>query len=113
MSLPLFAAVSCGNNFYRVLTRPWTLLLGHVSYSVYLAHGLLLYFLVQRALGATVVASMTPIRYWGWIVLAVTPLVVLAASLTYRFIEAPFLKRASLSLRPMERKPSVVLSGQT
>lgn len=107
MSLPLFAAVSCGNNFFRVLTRRWALLLGHVSYSVYLAHGLVLYFLVQRVLGAKAVMEMTPVAYWGWVAVFVVPCLVGVSCLTYRFIEAPFLRRASLSGSPSSvRRPA-------
>jgi peptidoglycan/LPS O-acetylase OafA/YrhL len=89
---PLFAVVSAGNNCFKILTRRWALLLGHVSYSVYLCHGLLLYLLVQRGLGATRVAGMGLLEYWAFIACVVTPCIVAVAAVTYRWIEAPFMR---------------------
>ncbi|MGC4069123.1 MAG: acyltransferase [Polyangiaceae bacterium] len=89
---PLFAAVAAGNNCFKFLTRPWVLLLGHVSFSVYLCHGLALYLLVQRGLGFTRVAGMGLGEYWAFIACAVIPCVVVSSALTYRWIEAPFMR---------------------
>ena len=99
MSFPLFLAVVCGNSIWGILTRRWSQLMGHVSYSIYLVHGIVLYFLVNRGLGAQAVQQMTVQKYWGWMVLAVGPAVVVVSAITYRFVEAPFLARASLSLK--------------
>ena len=38
----VFMTVAGGNSWYGLLTSRWTILLGHLSYSVYLIHGLVL-----------------------------------------------------------------------
>jgi peptidoglycan/LPS O-acetylase OafA/YrhL len=99
VGFPLFAVVASGNNCFKLLTRRWVLLLGHVSYSVYLSHGLALYLLVQRGLGYTRVVGMGVIEYWAYIAGVVIPCVVACAALTYRWIEAPLMRS-----RPLERR---------
>lgn len=100
LSALLFFVIVSGNSLFGLLTRRWTLLMGHISYSVYLIHGLLLFYLVQKTLGGPAVQGMSPLRYWGWIAGIVGPSVVVVSAFTYRFIEAPFLGRASLSTKP-------------
>lgn len=95
MGFPLFLMVACGNNFFRILTRPWAVLLGHLSYSIYLFHGFVLWALVQKRFAPSVLAKVPPLHYWGWVVGVAVPAVVVLSALTYRFIEAPFLAKAS------------------
>jgi peptidoglycan/LPS O-acetylase OafA/YrhL len=87
-----------------LLRRRFTLFLGHISYSVYLTHGIVLYFVVQLALGPKEVIRMGPTQYWAFIAFVVGPLVVLSSTLTYRFIEAPFLSLASLRHKRARKK---------
>jgi len=103
ISFPLFLAVVCGNTIWRVLTRPWALLLGHASFSIYLTHMIVICFLVQRASGYPVLQQIPALRYWGKIIGFVSPVVVVVSVLAYRFVEAPFLARASMSSKKVTR----------
>lgn len=95
-----FAIVSLGNTLGGVLTSRATKLLGQVSYSCYLLHGLMLvcYTGVLHAAGFPV-KDMTVPQYWLAIVPAIA-LVIVISSVTYRFVEAPFLKNVRIRAAP-------------
>jgi len=95
IALPLFAVVACGNPVFGLLTRRWALFLGHISYSLYLIHGLVLYYLVQLVWSREALTRMPLWLYWLY-GFGVTCCVIAASALTYRYIESPFLARASL-----------------
>jgi len=64
--------------------------LGHVSYSVYLVHCLILYASIKLLGLWTPFATLGPTPFWLFC-LPVAAAVVLAAAFTYRFVEHPFL----------------------
>ena len=102
--LPVFLSIACGNTAFGLLVRPSALLLGHVSYSIYLLHSLLLWHLTQfkpieNAIGGTWIDF--------WVVsTGLVAMVVLISSLSYRVIEHPFLRS---SRRKIVSAPSAAL----
>lgn len=88
-----FALVSGGNTLGGVLTWPSSRQLGHLSYSVYLLHGLLLYLVVKELIGLEKVSTWGPATYWG-LVLLLIPVLLLVSHATYRLIELPWLQKA-------------------
>jgi peptidoglycan/LPS O-acetylase OafA/YrhL len=82
-----FLVIAGGNTLFGVLTSAPLRVLGEISYSMYLLHGLGLY-LAFTALGSSTVARLTPTQHW-LVVFAATPLIVIACRFTYRTIEAP------------------------
>jgi peptidoglycan/LPS O-acetylase OafA/YrhL len=92
-----FIPVACGNSLFGLLNFRGFRLMGIVSYSVYLLHGVALYVahpLLQR-LRST--GSQQPLHYWLG-VLGVGAAVLLLSMVTYRLIELPFM-RAEKRLR--------------
>jgi len=86
---PIFLAVTCGNDVLGLLSAKWIVLLGHLSYSIYLLHSLVLFSSLRLLAVFVPTAELSTTAYWACILL-VAALVVLLSSITYRFIEAPF-----------------------
>lgn len=80
-----FAPIALGQTYYGLLTTAPLRLLGCVSYSLYLLHGIALYIL-----GSTIGYASDP---WQTATLAVIATFAISC-LTYRWVEYPFLKVA-------------------
>ena len=83
-----FIVVASGNTLFGVLRWPASRLLGEISYSIYLLHGLLLFGVLRGALGSTVAAALPTAAYWGLIV-ALTVVLVVVSFATFRLVERP------------------------
>jgi len=87
-----FLAIVCGNSVFGLLLARGTKVLGLISYSVYLVHGIFL-FVTMRAVNQWVpIKGMTASLYWC-IAAASGLLTLLVSALTYRWIEYPWLHR--------------------
>lgn len=89
-----FIAICCGNSLFGLLTSRACCLLGQISYSIYLLHGLLLFITFRFILGFPGAAQLSPLAHWG-VISACCVGVVSICSLTYYFIERPCMKSAS------------------
>jgi peptidoglycan/LPS O-acetylase OafA/YrhL len=87
-----FCCVACGNSCFGLLSNRAALNLGDVSYAVYLIHGLALSIAIRFVVGVPAVARLAPIPYWG-LIAAASAVVVVLATLSYRFLEMPCLRR--------------------
>jgi peptidoglycan/LPS O-acetylase OafA/YrhL len=87
-----FAFIANGYSCHGFLNTSAVRHLGQISYSVYLFHGTFIY-LGLTTFSATIcpIPQLTAIQYWGFVML-LSILVVLFASLTYRFVEYPFIQ---------------------
>lgn len=83
-----FCLIAGGNTLFGILLWPAFRLLGEISYSLYLLHGLCLFVLFQFVLGAGLVRTLSPAGYWSAIT-ALTPCLVVLAFFTYRYVERP------------------------
>jgi peptidoglycan/LPS O-acetylase OafA/YrhL len=88
-----FAAVIYGNSCFGLFTNRWASLLGHVSYSIYLIHGVLLTTSLRLLDVVTPVGALSPLSFWGFCCV-IALLVVGVSAATYRFVEAPFIRSA-------------------
>ncbi|SHL58030.1 Peptidoglycan/LPS O-acetylase OafA/YrhL, contains acyltransferase and SGNH-hydrolase domains [Chitinophaga jiangningensis] len=79
-----FIAIACGNTLFGILTHQASCLLGQISYSIYLIHGVLLFVVFYLCIGK----ALTPQIHWLMVTLCSVVLMVVC-SLTYRFIERP------------------------
>jgi len=84
----LFTGIACGNDLFGILSHRTCRLLGQISYSIYLLHGLVLFTMFYFIIGFNNIANLTIIPYWGVICLCTMPLVIVT-SLTFYFVEKP------------------------
>jgi len=89
----MFIAVASGNSFFGILTHSFCRTLGQISYSIYLLHGILLFVTFELVFG---VGRASQLSVWEhWLVVGICAIaLVLLCSLTYHFIEKPFINSA-------------------
>jgi peptidoglycan/LPS O-acetylase OafA/YrhL len=83
-----FAIICCGNSLFGILLLPASRVLGEISYSIYLLHGLFLYCTFKLGLGDALAAGLSVYEHWA-VVLGLAPVLVGVAFVTFSFIEAP------------------------
>jgi peptidoglycan/LPS O-acetylase OafA/YrhL len=89
-----FVLFACGNNLFGVLSARLSRLLGEYTYGIYLTHGIILFVMFNFLVGADFSKSMSPLQYWCVIVAAV-PIFIVIAAISFYFIEAPAMARAT------------------
>lgn len=87
---PFFCTVAAGNSYFGLLIHPAARLLGTISYSVYLLHGIIL-LAIFKALGNIVSLGALPLPLYCGVVAGVAIALVLICASTYRWVEHPFL----------------------
>jgi peptidoglycan/LPS O-acetylase OafA/YrhL len=87
---PLFLAVAAGNSCFGALACRAARLLGLVSYSTYVLHGILLYVALAAASRLVSVGDLHPLAYWA-LMLPISAAVIGISAASYRWIEHPFL----------------------
>lgn len=83
-----FAFVSGGNTLFGLLSSPTSRLLGEVTYSMYLIHGLVLTVVFRFAVGLEQAAQWSVLHHWLVIVGLSVPLVLLSYA-GFRLVEMP------------------------
>ncbi len=86
----IFNLVVLGNNLFGLLKKPALKLLGEISYSTYLLHGILLFTVMYYGIGFENARLLSLNQYYV-LTLMLTPLVVLLSLLSYLGIEKPFM----------------------
>jgi peptidoglycan/LPS O-acetylase OafA/YrhL len=95
----VFVIVSGGNSIGGVLTSRAARVLGTVSYSVYLLHGLCLYLAAEALAQWRPIGGMSAGRYWLHMA-PVIAVVVAICAVTYRAVEHPFLRGVRIRQAP-------------
>jgi peptidoglycan/LPS O-acetylase OafA/YrhL len=112
LSIP-FLIVAGGNTLFGVLTSAPLRVLGEISYSLYLLHGIGLYF-AFTLIGSARAARLTPTGHW-LVVYAATPLIIILCWFTYRTVEAPAMAAVDAATARVRslfgRRLSLVLDG--
>lgn len=103
VTLLVFLGFVYGNNLFGLLRIPAAKFLSTLSYSVYLLHGIVLYFVLNGVNHFYPIVSLSPLSYWLVIFLA-TILVIIISAVTYRFIEHPFIEM----IKPKNKDPMPV-----
>lgn len=89
----IFLLVSAGNTVFGLLSSRAARVLGEISYSVYLLQGLVFYLAFSGAIGPRLGSLPVP-EYWMRADACLVALLILSA-FSYRFIERPWMRRAS------------------
>ena len=114
----IFLPIAAGNSLFGVLHWRGLRLMGLVSYSVYLLHGIGLY--AARPFLLEAVQMPTHRVWWWWGAVAASAAAILLGCLgTYRWVEWPFMQmerrwRPARTARPLvpELEPAVVAAGR-
>jgi peptidoglycan/LPS O-acetylase OafA/YrhL len=83
-----FIIIACGNNLFGILTWPASRLLGEITYSIYLLHGMLYFVVFRYLIGPPGAAELSLTAHW-LVVFACTPVLIVVSYCTFRMIEAP------------------------
>jgi peptidoglycan/LPS O-acetylase OafA/YrhL len=89
-----FIGIACGNTLFGILTFRASRLLGQISYSIYLLHGLLLFTVFYFVIGFDGAAQFSFIAWWTTIAVISLFLIILC-SFTYCYIEKPSMDSAT------------------
>jgi peptidoglycan/LPS O-acetylase OafA/YrhL len=90
----VFLFVAAGNDFYGLLSFPAVFLLGTISYSFYITHGIVLFVLSHLFDRWVPIASLTPLEYWSFVgIVGITT--VCLSTLLYWQVERRFMKKSS------------------
>lgn len=92
VSLAILLCFIYGNSFFGLFKTRAALLLGTISYSVYLMHGILLFLVLRSVDHITPVKDLAVSEFWGLILISALFTVVFSA-ITYRYVEHPFLQK--------------------
>lgn len=87
---PFFTMVAAGGVLSNIFTKAPSVLLGEISYDLYLLHGIVLYVVLKYIVGFDRIKLMTEIQYWV-LILFIMPFLLLACIYVNRWIERPFL----------------------
>lgn len=85
-----FTLVAMGSDLFGILKFNSLKYLGTISYSTYLLHGIFLYVCIQYIIGQETVKNISSLEY-RFLIIALTPLVIVLSYLSYRYIEKPFM----------------------
>lgn len=86
-----FCLISGGNSIFGLLKLKVSRAMGEMAYSIYLLHGVLLFVVFRFVFSGASANELTPLQYWGVIVLT-TPVLMVICGLTFRFIERPAMR---------------------
>ena len=95
-----FLLIVSGTDCFGLLTSAPALVLGKVSYSCYLLHGILLWFVATLLERSQPIQNLPFTRYW-LLVLAEALVLLAVSALSYRWLEYPYLKKSPrIALQP-------------
>jgi peptidoglycan/LPS O-acetylase OafA/YrhL len=91
VSMFIFLSFVYGADLWGFLKTYVAKFLGTLSYSIYLIHGIVLFGVLNSVDYFYPIVNTTPIQFWSLITLSGV-LTVVVSSITYRYIEYPFIK---------------------
>jgi peptidoglycan/LPS O-acetylase OafA/YrhL len=85
-----FCLIAGGNTLFGALASKSSRVLGEMTYSLYLLHGIALFVIFTFLIGRDGAKAMSALMHWT-VVLSLCPALILACHCTFRFIERPAL----------------------
>lgn len=89
-----FVIIACGNTLFGLLVSPVSRTLGEMAYSIYLLHGIVLFVFFRFVIGMDEAKALSPMTHW-LLIAGITPVLIIACFMTFRFIEHPAMQSAS------------------
>jgi peptidoglycan/LPS O-acetylase OafA/YrhL len=90
VSTLLFIILASGNSIFGILSNTYSRLLGQITYSLYLLHGIVLFIVFRFIIGYPQAAQLSDNNYWLIIACCIVP-IVLISQISYKYIELPFI----------------------
>jgi peptidoglycan/LPS O-acetylase OafA/YrhL len=87
----VFILIASGNTLFGILKSSTLKLLGEISYSTYLIHGIVLFVVLYFGFGFEKAKNLTSSEFWI-LIFSITPILVILSFLGYKFIEKPFME---------------------
>lgn len=106
-----FCLIAGGNSIFGILKNRISRAIGEMAYSMYLLHGILLFVTFNFLIGLPVARGFSPLQFWG-VIVTLTPVLILACGLTFRFIEKPAMKSVGPLTEWMRTKKATLLAGE-
>ncbi len=103
VSLIVFLSFVYGNNLFGLLKMPAAKFLSTISYSIYLLHGIVLYFVLHGVNKIYPIVSLGPTAYW-LVILFAALLIIPISAVAYRYVEHPFIQK----IKPKNKEPMPV-----
>lgn len=91
----LFCLIAGGNSFFGILNTKISAILGRLSYSIYLLHGIVLYLAMNHIIGIETVRSLSITEYCLVIAACLISILIISA-ITYYFIETRFVAKGHI-----------------
>jgi len=89
-----FTLIVCGSDIFGLLSSAPSRILGELSYSLYLLHGMLLYVVTKYVIGYDPIRHISPFTYWS-VVFCLVPLLLIIATITFHKVEIPGMQLTS------------------
>lgn len=89
----VFAIIVSGNDFFKILVNKYSLILGQLSYSIYLSHGIVLYVFNSFVFSKVEIITRG-LFYYLLLGLLYSFITILFSFLTHKYIEKPFMKKS-------------------
>ena len=83
-----FVLISAGNMLYGTFSSNLSRLLGEISFSIYLLHGIFLYVMFTLLIVPSGAKLLSPVQYC-LVIAGMTPVLILTCYVTYTRIERP------------------------
>ncbi|WP_395067171.1 acyltransferase family protein [Flavobacterium sp.] len=90
ISTLLFLIIASGNSIFGILSNTFSKLLGQVTYSLYLLHGIVLFIVFKFVIGFQEASHFSDTKYWAIIACCIFP-IILISQISYKYIELPFI----------------------
>ncbi len=99
----IFTLIACGNDVFGLLKNQSLKLLGNISYSTYLLHGIVLFITFKTILVGNEFQNLSS-NTFALVIVILTPIIVVISYLTYIFIEKPFINLGKKMLHNKTRQ---------
>ncbi len=85
-----FNLIALGNDVFGILRNSTLKFLGEISYSTYLLHGIIIFFVIYFYFNFEDAKNLSPLKYCITLFI-ITPIVVITSFLFYKNVEKPFM----------------------
>lgn len=98
-----FTLIAIGTSVFGILKLSFIKILGDMSYSIYLLHGIVLFGTFHFIFSADNLKLYTPTQF-SFMIFAVTPFIIITSYLGYRFIEKPSMDKSKKIIQKLQFK---------